>query len=54
MVCGRCELAVKSWKNGITIISIKLGEIELSRELTEAEIGWQGNLKDLGFELKMI
>jgi hypothetical protein len=39
----------------LTIISIKLGEIELSRELTEAEIeGWQGNLKDLGFELKMI
>jgi hypothetical protein len=36
----------------LTIISIKLGEIELSRELTEAEIErLAGNLKDLGFEL---
>jgi hypothetical protein len=36
----------------LSIISIKLGEIELSRELTEAEIErLAGNLKDLGFEL---
>jgi hypothetical protein len=35
----------------LSIISIKLGEIELSRELTEAEIErLAGNLKD-GFEL---
>jgi AraC-like DNA-binding protein len=54
MVCGRCELAVKAEleKMELSIISIKLGEIELSRELTEAEIErLAGNLKDLGFEL---
>jgi hypothetical protein len=33
-----------------SIISIKLGEIELSRELTKLE-RLAGNLKDLGFEL---
>jgi hypothetical protein len=37
----------------LTIISIKLGEIELSRELTEAEIErLAGNLKDLVLKLE--
>jgi hypothetical protein len=36
----------------LPIISIKLGEIELSRKLTEAEIeSLANNLKNLGFEL---
>jgi AraC-like DNA-binding protein len=54
MVCGRCEVAVKSEleKMELPIISIKLGEIELSRKLTEAEIeSLANNLKNLGFEL---
>ncbi|MGK0296110.1 MAG: YesN/AraC family two-component response regulator [Ulvibacter sp.] len=54
MVCGRCEVAVKSQleKMELSIISIKLGEVELARELTEAEIERLAeNLKDLGFEL---
>jgi YesN/AraC family two-component response regulator len=54
MVCGRCEVAVKSQleKMELSIISTKLGEVELSRELTEAEIERLAeNLKDLGFEL---
>ncbi|EIA09467.1 helix-turn-helix domain-containing protein [Flavobacterium frigoris] len=54
MVCGRCEMAVKLEleKMKLPVISIKLGEIELSRELVEVEIErLASNLKDLGFEL---
>jgi len=54
MVCGRCEQAVKAEleKMKLPTISIKLGEIELSRELTEVEIERLAkNIKDLGFEL---
>jgi AraC-like DNA-binding protein len=54
MVCGRCEVAVKSEleKMELPIISIKLGEIELARELAEDEIeALAHNLKNLGFEL---
>ena len=54
MVCGRCEVAVKSEleKMELPVISIRLGEIELSRELTEEEIeSLANNLKNLGFEL---
>lgn len=54
MVCGRCEVAVKSEleKMELPIISIKLGEIELARELVEDEIeALAHNLKNLGFEL---
>lgn len=54
MVCGRCEVAVKSEleKMELPIISIKLGEIELSRELAKDETEkLANNLKSLGFEL---
>jgi YesN/AraC family two-component response regulator len=54
MVCGRCEVAVKSEleKMGLPIIFIKLGEVELSQELSGAEIeSLANNLKNLGFEL---
>jgi len=54
MVCGRCEVAVKSEleKMKLPVISIKLGEIELSRDLEQDEIEKLGNsLKNLGFEL---
>jgi hypothetical protein len=35
MVCGRCEVAVRVEleKMELPVISIKLGEVELSREL---------------------
>lgn len=54
MVCGRCEVAVKSEleKMELPVISIKLGEIELSRELSKDETEkLANNLKSLGFEL---
>lgn len=54
MVCGRCEMAVKSEleKMELPVISIKLGEIELSRELAQDETEkLANNLKGLGFEL---
>lgn len=54
MVCGRCEMAVKSEleKMELPVISIKLGEIELSRELAQDETEkLANNLKSLGFEL---
>jgi AraC-like DNA-binding protein len=54
MVCGRCEMAVKLEleKMELPVISIKLGEIELSCELEEDEIERLANsLKNLGFEL---
>jgi AraC-like DNA-binding protein len=54
MVCGRCEVAVKTEleKMELPVISIKLGQIELSRELAEDEIeSLANNLRNLGFEL---
>lgn len=54
MVCGRCEMAVKVEleRMKIPIISIKLGEVNLSRELTDTEIQeLSNNLERLGFEL---
>ena len=54
MVCGRCEMAVRSElkKLEIPIISIQLGEVELSRDLQESEKETlEKNLKTLGFEL---
>jgi len=54
MVCGRCEVAVKSEleKMELPVISIKLGEIALSRELSKDETEkLANNLKNLGFEL---
>jgi AraC-like DNA-binding protein len=54
MVCGRCEVAVKAEleKMQLPVISIKLGEIELSRELAEVETERLAtNLKNLGFAL---
>lgn len=54
MVCGRCEVAVKSEleKMELPVVSIKLGEIELSRELSKDETEkLANNLKSLGFEL---
>lgn len=54
MVCGRCEMAVKLEleKMELPVIFIKLGEVNLSRELTEIEIQeLNANLKKLGFEL---
>lgn len=54
MVCGRCEMAVKLEleKMEIPVVSIKLGEIELSRDLVEAEVRiLENSLKELGFEL---
>lgn len=54
MVCGRCEVAVKAEleKMELSVISIKLGEVELSRELKESEIeSLANNLKNLGFEM---
>jgi AraC-like DNA-binding protein len=54
MVCGRCEMAVTSElkKMQIPILSIKLGEVELSRHLEENEKQTLAkNLNALGFEL---
>ncbi len=54
MVCGRCEMAVKAEleKMELPIISLELGEVELSRELADDEMKRLAkNLKILGFEL---
>lgn len=54
MVCGRCEVAVKAEleKMELPVVSIKLGEVELSRVLAEDEVeSLANNLKNLGFEL---
>lgn len=54
MVCSRCEMAVKLEleKMKLSFISIKLGEVNLSRELTDIEIQeLSTNLEKLGFEL---
>lgn len=54
MVCSRCEIAVTTEleKIGLTIISIKLGEVELSRDLDNSENQLLAkNLNVLGFEL---
>jgi AraC-like DNA-binding protein len=54
MVCGRCEIAVKAEleKMELPVNSVTLGEVVLSRELTEDEKQQISNvLKDLGFEL---
>jgi AraC-like DNA-binding protein len=54
MVCGRCEMAVKSAleKMQIPVLSIQLGEVELSRDLVENEKQTLAKiLNALGFEL---
>jgi AraC-like DNA-binding protein len=54
MVCARCEMAVKLefQKAALAIVSIKLGEVELSRDLMKDERQKLAhNLKELGFEL---
>lgn len=54
MVCSRCEMAVKLEfkKLSLPVIAIKLGEVELSRELINDERQKLAqNLKPLGFEL---
>ena len=54
MVCGRCEIAVLSEleKIGLPVLSIQLGEVELSRNLEESEMQLlKQNLNLLGFEL---
>lgn len=54
MVCGRCERAVRFEfeKMTLPVISIKLGEVELSRELVGDERQKLAkSLKELGFEL---
>ncbi len=54
MVCGRCERAVKSEleKMELPVVAIKLGEVELSRDLMGSERQKLDQiLKELGFEL---
>ncbi|MDO8316268.1 MAG: helix-turn-helix domain-containing protein [Flavobacterium sp.] len=54
MVCGRCEMAVTTAleKIGIPILSMQLGEVELSRDLEENEKQTLAKkLNALGFEL---
>lgn len=54
MVCGRCEMAVKLEieKMNLSIISMKLGEVNLSDELTDDVVQvLSSNLEKLGFEL---
>ena len=54
MVCSRCEMAVENElkKMEIPILSLKLGEVELSRNLEKSEIQLLAkNLNLLGFEL---
>jgi AraC-like DNA-binding protein len=54
MVCGRCEMAVKSAleKMQIPVLSIQLGEVELFRPIEEIEKQILAkNLNALGFEL---
>lgn len=54
MVCARCEMAVKTEldKMEISFSSVKLGEVELQKELAEIQKkDFEKNLKQLGFEL---
>lgn len=54
MVCGRCEMAIKTTleKMLLPVVSLDLGEVLLSRELTnEEKQALAVALKELGFEL---
>jgi AraC-like DNA-binding protein len=54
MVCSRCEMAVKSEleKIGHPVVSIKLGEVEVSGDIEENEMQMLiRNLNLLGFEM---
>lgn len=54
MVCSRCEMVVRTVfeKMGIPILSMQLGEVEVSKNLEETEKQLLSeNLKSLGFEL---
>lgn len=54
MVCGRCEMAVKATleKMSLPVVSVDLGEVVLSKELTnEEKQSLAVALKELGFEL---
>ena len=54
MVCSRCEMAVRTLFDEmiISVLSIKLGEVELSKTLENLEkIQLSEKLKALGFEL---
>ncbi|MGM8360428.1 helix-turn-helix domain-containing protein [Flavobacterium sp. ARAG 55.4] len=54
MVCSRCEMAVKTVfeKIEIPILSMQLGQVEISKELSETQKHLLSeDLKDLGFEL---
>lgn len=54
MVCNRCIMVVKSEleRYGFNPVSVKLGEAEMDKELTEKEIGsFEEGLHKYGFEL---
>ncbi|MEL1239497.1 AraC family transcriptional regulator [Flavobacterium flavipallidum] len=54
MVCGRCEMVVKSLfeSMNISVLSVKLGEVEIDASLNESEKQQLSEqLKALGFEL---
>jgi AraC-like DNA-binding protein len=54
MVCGRCEMAVSAEleKMGLSIISMQLGEVEITSDLDESQMQLLSkNLSLLGFEL---
>jgi len=54
MVCDRCKMAVRSEfeQLGLLPLSVELGEVELSRELTETEKQQVSTrFEELGFEL---
>jgi len=54
MVCSRCKMVIKSEleKLGLHPITIELGEVELSNDLTETEkMNLHNHLKTFGFEL---
>jgi AraC-like DNA-binding protein len=54
MVCGRCEVAVEAEleKMGLSIISIQLGEVEITADMDESQMQLLSkNMNLLGFEL---
>lgn len=54
MVCNRCKTAVQNEfeKIGVVPVSIELGEVETSQELTQKQLSeLENSLKHIGFEL---
>jgi hypothetical protein len=52
MVCGRCEMALTSGKNGALYSFYSIGEVEIATDLDDSQKQMLSkNLNSIGFEL---